>query len=197
MNPKISKLFGVAIFALSATSASAALNVFASSATDLNNLNIGDTFTVDIVISTTTPEAQSLGMRADGGAGLDATGNFMAPSSIFNFAPGLPFGGISNIPALLGLNVDGTVNLFQGQSVSPAAGAGPESFSVEFTAIAGGAGTITIGQVASHPEDVYLGGDNVYNSYVLAYNVNAVPEPSTALLMVLGLVGLASARRRG
>ncbi len=179
-----------------ATTASAALNIQVSSATDLSNLNIGDSFMVGISISTTAAEATALGMRADGGAGLTATGNFTAPASIFNFSTTVPFGGLSNTPALLGVSADGTVNLFQGVSLSAAAGAGPDAFSVEFQATSAGTYTITVGQVAGHPEDVYLGGDNVYNNGTLAYTVNAVPEPGTALLMGLGLAGLASAGRR-
>jgi len=180
-----------------ASTASAALNVALSSTTDVSNLNIGDVFTVDIVISSTAPETTGLGMRADGGAGLTATGNFVAPASIFNFSPSVPFGGIANTPALLGVSADGTVNLFQGVSLSAAAGAGPDSFSVEFQATSAGTFTITVGQVAGHPEDVYLGGDDVYNNGTLSYTVNGVvPEPGTALLMGLGLAGLASAGRR-
>jgi len=180
-----------------ASTASAALNIALSSTTDVSNLNIGDVFTVDIVISATAPETTGLGMRADGGAGLTATGNFVAPASIFNFSPSVPFGGIANTPALLGVSADGTVNLFQGVSLSAAAGAGPDSFSVEFQATSAGTYTITVGQVAGHPEDVYLGGDNVYNNGTLSYTVNGVvPEPGTALLMGLGLAGLASAGRR-
>jgi hypothetical protein len=180
-----------------ASTASAALNIALSSTTDVSNLNIGDTFTVDIVISSTAPETTGLGMRADGGAGLTATGTFNAPASIFNFSPSVPFGGVANTPALLGVSADGTVNLFQGVSLSAAAGAGPDSFSVEFQATSAGTYTITVGQVAGHPEDVYLGGDNVYNNGTLSYTVNGVvPEPGTALLMGLGLAGLASAGRR-
>jgi len=180
-----------------ASTASAALNIALSSTTDVSNLNIGDVFTVDIVISSTAPETTGLGMRAYGGAGLTATGNFVAPASIFNFSPSVPFGGIANTPALLGVSGDGTVNLFQGVSLSAAAGAGPDSFSVEFQATSAGTYTITVGQVAGHPEDVYIGGDGVYNNGTLSYTVNGVvPEPGTALLMGLGLAGLASAGRR-
>ncbi len=193
-----------AIFAslVFSTGASASLITSASSTTDLSNLNIGDTFVVNIVISTTAPEATALGMRAGAGAGLAATGNYFAPASIFNFSPSVPFGGIANTPALLGLDTDGTVNLFQGSSLSAAAGAGPDSFSVEFMAVAGGAGTITIGQVAGHTEDVYVGGDNVYNNATLAYSVNGgttatVPDGGATLaLTALGLLGVGALRRR-
>jgi hypothetical protein len=179
-----------------ATAASAAINISVSSGTDVSNLNIGDIFTVDIVISTTAPETTGLGMRADGGAGLTATGNFNAPGSIFNVSPSIPFGGVANTPALLGVSADGTVNLFQGVSLSAAAGAGPDAFSVEFTASADGAGTITIGQVAGHPEDIYNGGDNVYNSATVSYTV---PEPSAVAASLCGLasvMGVVAVRRR-
>ena len=57
-------------------------------------------------------------------------------------------------------------------------------------------GTITIGQVAGHPEDVYIGGDNVYNSAMVAYTV---PEPSAVAASLCGLasvLGVVAVRRR-
>ncbi len=178
--------------------AQAALTVTVDSTVpaDLSALSIGDTVTINFSVATTAPEAQALGLRADGGAGLTATGTFNAPASIFNFSPSVPFGGLSNTPALLGVSADGTVNLFQGVSLSAAAGAGPDSFSVEFTASADGAGTITIGQVAGHPEDVYLPVTEAYNSATVAYTV---PEPSAVAASLCGLasvMGVVAVRRR-
>ncbi len=195
---KMNFLGGLIAVLAYAGAASAALTVTVDSTVpaDLSALSIGDTVTINFSVATTAPEAQALGLRADGGAGLTATGTFNAPASIFNFSPSVPFGGLSNTPALLGVSADGTVNLFQGVSLSAAAGAGPDSFSVEFTASADGAGTITIGQVAGHPEDIYNGGDNVYNSATVSYTV---PEPSAVAASLCGLasvMGVVAVRRR-
>jgi hypothetical protein len=195
---KMNFLGGLIAVLAYAGAASAALTVTVDSTVpaDLSALSNGDTVTINFSIATTAPEALGLGLRADGGAGLTATGNFTAPNSIFNFSPTVPFGGIANTPGLLGVSADGTVNLFQGVSLSAAAGAGPESFSVEFTATADGAGTITIGQVAGHPEDVYLPVTEAYNSATVAYTV---PEPSAVAASLCGLasvMGVVAVRRR-
>lgn len=179
-----------------ATTASAALNVEISSADDLGALVIGQTFTVDITISTTAPEALGLGLRAKGyGPELSADA-FTTLPSIFNFSPSVPFGGIANQTAGVindGIGPGPSVNLFQGVSLSAAAGTGPEVFSVTFTALAQGSGVIEAGAFEAFA-DTYVGGDNVINNASIAYTV--VPEPGTALLMGLGLAGLAAAGRR-
>ena len=195
---KMNFLGGLIAVLAYAGAASAALTVTVDSTVpaDLSALTIGETVTINFSVATTAPEAQALGLRADGGAGLTATGTFTSPASIFNVSPTIPFGGIANTPALLGVSADGTVNLFQGVGLAAAAGAGPDSFSVEFTAAADGAGTITIGQVAGHPEDVYIGGDNVYNNATVAYTV---PEPSAVAASLCGLasvMGVVAVRRR-
>ena len=198
---KMNFLGGLIAVLAYAGAASAALTVTVDSTVpaDLSALSNGDTVTINFSVATTAPEALGLGLRADGGAGLTATGTFTAPNSIFNVSEAIPFGGINNTPGLLGVDAnDGTVNLFQGVSLSAAAGAGntADVFSVEFTASADGAGTITIGQVAGHPEDVYIGGDNVYNSATVAYTV---PEPSAVAASLCGLasvLGVVAVRRR-
>ena len=85
------------------------------------------------------------------------------------------------------------MNLFQGVSLSAAAGAGPESFQVVFTAGAAGTTTVDLGVFGDY-SDAYLGGDNAVNN--ASVQVTVVPEPGTALLMGLGLAGLATAGRK-
>ncbi|MGB0618582.1 MAG: hypothetical protein ACPGVZ_03865, partial [Myxococcota bacterium] len=154
---------------LVASAATAALTVAITDTTpaDLSSVAIGETITVNISISTTAPEATALGLRAANYNPAILTGaTFTAPDSIFNFAPSVPFGGISNTPGLLGeqeplagVRAGTSVNLFQGVSLSPAAGAGPESFQVEFVAGEEGTTTLDVGVFADY-SDAYLGGDN-------------------------------------
>ena len=183
-----------------AGAASAALTVSSTESGGLT-VNPGDTVTINITISTTAPEATALGLRA---ANYDPSilvfDSYVAPSSVFNFSPAVPFGGIANTPSLLGeqgplagVRAGTSVNLFQGVSLSAAAGAGPESFSVTFTAGAAGTTTVDLGVFGDY-SDAYLGGDNAVNN--ASVQVTVVPEPGTALLMGLGLAGLATAGRK-
>ena len=160
----------------------------------------GDTVTIDITVETTAPEALALGLRA---ADYDNTiltsgTTTVLPASIFNFSPSVPFGGIGNVADGLeqapSSNRPGySLNLFQGVATTPAAGAGPELFQVTFVAGAAGTTTVNIGAFAAYA-DTYLGGDNGLTN--TSVEVTVVPEPGTALLMGLGLVGLAAAGRR-
>ena len=211
---------------LVASAATAALTVSASSTSDLSNIAIGEEFTINISISTSGNEAQSLGLRAanynpdtsefvvqsgeqvenpDFDPSAPVVIQFVSatvPASIFNFSPSVPFGGLSNsasgveeIPAT-GIRAGISVNLFQGVSVSAAAGAGPEAFDVTFTGLEEGTTTIDIGAFADY-SDTYGGGDNGMNP--ASVTITVVPEPGAvaASLAAIGSVfGVAAVRRR-
>ena len=97
---------------------------------------------------------------------------------------------------MAGVRAGTSVNLFQGVSLSAAAGAGPESFQVEFVAGEEGTTTLDVGVFADY-SDAYLGGDNaVTNDSV---DVTVVPEPGAvaASLAAMGSVlGVVAVRRR-
>ena len=193
----------ISVFVLAAAllvsgAASAALNVSASSSTP-GAIAPGELVTIDIQISTTAPEAVALGLRAanyDPAVVTNATVT-VAPAVIFDFGPGSGFGGLNNT-ATPGEEAPGgprpgwSLNLFQGVSLSPAASAGPASFQITFVAQPG-ATTIDIGALAAYG-DVYGGGDNVANN--TSVSIIVLPEPGTALLMGLGLAGLAATGRK-
>jgi hypothetical protein len=196
----VSLIAGVA--ALCATSvASAALNVSATTPGGQTTFNSGEIVTIDIEISTTAAEAQGLGLRA---AGYDPTiltdgQGTVVPASIFNDTTTgpVPFGGIQNIatgeeqPPLVLTREGWSINLFQGVSTQTALGSAPEFFQVQFIAGLPGVTTVDVGVFADYA-DLYTGGDGVVNNASLELTI--VPEPGTALLMGLGLAGLAMRR---
>ena len=183
-------------FLLAAGTASAALNVTAT-ASDLFPLP-GELVTIDIYVETTAPEAIALGLRVANYDPAQFTNMTVtiAPSVIFDFGPGSGFGGLSNAAtpgeeAPGGPRPDWSVNLFQGVSLAPAASAGPAHFQVQFLAGFVGFAVLDIGALAEYG-DVYGGGDGIANNAVLVFGM---PEPGTATLLGLGLLGLANTRR--
>ena len=186
------------------SAATAALTVAASTAVTPTAVPLGTTFTIDITVSTSGNEALALGLRAaDYDPAILGSGTAtIVPTSIFNFSPQVPVGGLANTttggeqPPLEGVRADWSINLFQGVATSPAAGAGPDTFQVQFTAATEGTTTVNFGAFAAY-SDTYTGGDNMQTTDSITFTV--VPEPASvaSALAALGTVaGVVTVRRR-
>lgn len=158
-------------------------------------------------------EALALGLRAanyDPGVLTNGVATIV-PAAIFG-VPGLPqgLGGIQNsasgseqAPAA-GVRAGWSINLFQGVTVNPPGGTGPETFQIMFV---GGAPGVTFVDIGAFPEysdtySVIAGNDSTVNALRLTVCLcddvwpppPPIPEPTTALLLGLGLTGLAYTR---
>ena len=191
-----------------ATPAAALLDVVVTSASDLNAIGVGDTFTLQIDLTTTTAgEARGLTLRI---ADIDDTVLGFDSATIPNFGGaatptgavfGLDLGGGIIINALtnaLAGPVDNGTDLllFNGVTTGATTSAGPETFELTLQ-YNGGSGSIEVGAISSFG-DAYVSSVDGTSAptTTVAYSAAVIPEPGTALLMGLGLVGLATAGRR-
>lgn len=206
------------IFAASAASAVtfSVIGTSTSLGSELSALLPGEEVTIDIRV----------GADADGVFGMGASvwgydenvADFVsgdAVASIFNAVaiPGVgAFSGLSNLNAgALGESFIGAngnrVQIFNGAGLSPTfaqaldpgldgnVGGGDAMFRVTFAAIAPGTTSLNIG-TGYQGDVVVLAGGVTIQAQNGVVELTVVPEPGTALLMGLGLAGLAAAGRR-
>ena len=74
--------------------------------------------------------------------------------------------------------------------------AGDPQFQLVFTAVGPGTTTINLGADAAYGDEIIGAAGSVLTANNTSVTLTVIPEPGTALLMGLGLVGLASGGRR-
>ena len=197
------------LFSASTAFASATWFVTATaSGGDLNAMASGDTLTLDIKLETNVPGemiaiAGSVNNYDTSVVSVDAVASTVAQNLLFAFIiPGTgSFNGVANLES----GVADTSNQGAGQedtflSILGTSGAGGDGttesaqFQIVYNVIGAGTTTLRIGTFADYADAFSGASDNVVNN--TAVTITVVPEPGTALLMGLGLAGLAAAGRR-
>jgi hypothetical protein len=207
-------------FAASVAGAAATFTASATSASGnpLTALVVGDVVTIDVTLRSDGSSVFGLGVSAVGYDTSVATfTSGSVPANVLNaicVGPGTCFGGLANttgsafettanspnLPEVQLFNgvstvaVNGTGTNDQGVSTGVA---GDAQFQIVFSAAGPGTTTISLGANSAYGDDVVGTGGAVGSSTNASVTlIVPVPEPGTALLMGLGLAGLASAGRR-
>ena len=197
------------LFSASTAFASATWTVTATaSGGDLNAMASGDTLTLDIKLETDlTGEmiaiAGSVNNYDTGVVSVNSGASTVAANLLFAFIiPGTgSFNGVANLESgVADTSIQGPGQEDTFLSVLGTAGAGGDGtsesaqFQIVYNVIGAGTTTLRIGTFADYADAFSGANDNVVNN--TAVTITVVPEPGTALLMGLGLAGLAAAGRR-
>lgn len=196
-------MFVAAIAVFMATSASALVSITYSTDQVLP-LNIGESFDVDITVGYDGNPAQVTAIAASmqwDPAQLQLVGAVgpAQPFAIF-FGGGGFLGKLADAGTSFAGDPAGTTRTVQyGASPGQSGGAGPDTLiqTLRFQVIGAGDGTAEL-DVISLDDGVFFNLQPAEPGQVslVGTSVSIVPEPGTALLMSLGLAGLASAGRR-
>ena len=209
---KFSKIFGVTLLSLLAASTAFASATWTVTATasggDINAMAVGDTLTLDIKLEMSAADemiaiAGSVNNYDTGVVSVDAGASTVPAELLFAvIIPGTgSFNGVTNLES----GVADTSNQGPGQedtflSVLGTAGAGGDGtaedpqFTIVYDVIGNGTTTLRIGTFSDYADAFSGASNNVVNN--TGVTITVVPEPGTALLMGLGLAGLAAAGRR-
>jgi hypothetical protein len=197
------------LFSASTAFASATWFVTATaSGGDLNAMASGDTLTLDIKLETNVAGemiaiAGSVNNYDTSVVSVDAVASTVAQNLLFAFIiPGTgSFNGVANLESgVADTSVQGPGQEDTFLSILGTAGAGGDGtaeaaqFQIVYNVIGAGTTTLRIGTFADYADAFSGASDNVVNN--AAVTITVVPEPGTALLMGLGLAGLAAAGRR-
>jgi hypothetical protein len=197
------------LFSASTAFASATWTVAATaSGGDLNAMAVGDTLTLDIKLETSAAGemiaiAGSVNNYNTGVVSVDAGASTVAADLLFGVViPGVgSFNGVSNLEsAVTDTSVQGPGQEDTFLSLLGTAGAGGDGtaesaqFQIVYDVIGAGTTTLRVGTFADYADAFSGASDNVVNN--AGVSITVVPEPGTALLMGLGLAGLAAAGRR-
>ena len=197
------------LFAASTAFASSTWTVVATaSGGDLNAMTIGDTLTLEVKLETSAPgemiaTAGSVNNYDTGVVSVNAGASTVAANLLFAFIiPGTgSFNGVANLESgVADTSVQGPGQEDTFLSILGTAGAGGDGtaeaaqFQIVYNVIGAGTTTLRIGTFADYADAFSGASDNVVNN--AAVTITVVPEPGTALLMGLGLAGLAAAGRR-
>ena len=198
-------------FAASAASAAVTftVDVTSDSGRPLDLLEAGDTITLDITMRSDGTPTFAIGASVFGyePGSLTLVGGVTSSAALVQFAtgPGTGFGGLDSTQAVASVGPRET-QFFNGVSISgtPATGVGDIS---PVTGVAGGpharitftvnaATSFRVGADAAFGDAIVGQGGAFLTANNADIAVALIPEPGTALLMGLGLAGLAAAGRR-
>jgi hypothetical protein len=218
----VSLIATAVFFVASAASAQItwSVNAFTSDGSALSAVTPGATITLDITLRN-SGSVNGIGGAAFGyetGVVSLGAGSLLSAHVLAGFAtgPGTGFGGLDNLVASAVQTsgpapLRGEVQFMNGLSLSTTGIAltgtadigiaapnavGGAQFRLVMNAVGAGTTTVTVGTSEAYGDAIVLPGGAFGTSDNAAVNITVIPEPGTALLMGLGLAGLAAAGRR-